>query len=87
MGVIGAELGGTLGGALGQKFGGSAGGEIGRVLGKVGGGLIPWFKKGGKVNKTGPAIVHKGEYVLPASVKPTKAQKMAVAKLKKKGKK
>lgn len=81
--MIGAELGGTLGGALGQKFGGSAGGEIGRVLGKVGGGLIPWFKKGGKVTKTGPAMVHKGEYVLPANVKPTKAQKAAVAKLKK----
>jgi uncharacterized protein YcfJ len=87
MGVIGSDIGATLGGALGSRFGGSAGGEIGRVLGKVGGSFIPWFKKGGKVNKTGLAMVHKNEYVLPSSVKPTKAQKAAVAKLKKRGKK
>jgi outer membrane lipoprotein SlyB len=82
MGVIGAELGGTLGGALGQRFGGSAGGDIGRVLGKIGGGLFPYFKNGGPVKKTGLAMVHKNEYVLPAGVKPTKAQRAAVAKKK-----
>jgi hypothetical protein len=32
------------------------------------------YKKGGRVKKTGPAIVHKGEYVLPAGVVPTQNQ-------------
>ena len=54
------------------------------------GAMLP-FKKGGRVKgpkgKAVKAIVHGGEYVLPASVKPTKAQKAAVAKLHKKGKK
>jgi hypothetical protein len=27
---------------------------------------IPQFKHGGKVKKTGPAVLHKGEYVAPA---------------------
>lgn len=80
MGVIGAELGSTLGGAIGSRFGGSAGGEIGRVLGKVGGGLIPWFKNGGKVKKTGMAYVHAGEHVVPKGVKLTKSQKDAIKK-------
>jgi len=38
------------------------------------------MEKGGEVKKTGPVIVHKNEYVLPAGVKPTKAQRKAVAK-------
>jgi hypothetical protein len=42
--------------------------------------MLP-FKKGGRVKKTGPALVHKGEFVLPASVKPTKSQLAKVAKL------
>ena len=46
------------------------------------GAAFPMFKKGGKVNKTGLAILHKNEYVLPAGVKPTKAQKAKVAKKK-----
>lgn len=95
MGLLGSQLGslagGGIGGAIGQKYGGSAGQkagqEIGSVLGKVGGAFLP-FKKGGKVpGKVGAprkAIVHGGEYVLPAGVKPTKAQKAAVAKLHKK---
>jgi hypothetical protein len=44
---------------------------------------IPQFKKGGKVKKTGPIMAHKGEYVLPASVKPTKKQVSKVSKLRK----
>ena len=27
---------------------------------------MPWYKKGGKVKKTGPAMVHKDEMVVPA---------------------
>jgi hypothetical protein len=44
---------------------------------------LPGFKKGGKVKKTGPIMAHKGEYVLPASVKPTKKQMSKVSKLRK----
>jgi hypothetical protein len=52
---------------------------------------IPVFKNGGKVKGTRgkPKIIqaHVGEYVLPVGVKPTKAQKSAVAKRKAKAKK
>ncbi len=41
------------------------------------------FKKGGRVKKTGKAILHKGEFVLPVGVKPTKAQMKKVAKKRK----
>ena len=41
------------------------------------------YKKGGKVTKTGKALVHKGEYILPKGVKPTKAQVKKVAAMKK----
>lgn len=90
MGVIGAavgsEGGSALGGIIGKKLGGrggaAAGRNIGRAVGGLAGGAFPMFKKGGKVNKTGLALVHKGEYVLPAGVKPTKAQKARVAKKK-----
>lgn len=41
-----------------------------RLRGNIGafgnGSTLPRFKKGGKVKKTGPAIVHKGERVLNA---------------------
>jgi len=95
MGIIGQTI-GTYGGSalgefLGKKVGaGEAGKNIGKVVGsEVLGSLIP-FKKGGKVpgpkGKPVKALVHGGEYVLPAGVKPTKAQKMAVAKLHKKKK-
>ena len=47
---------------------------------------IQSLKTGGKA-KPGLAILHKNEYVLPANVKPTKAQKAVVAKNKKKEKK
>lgn len=83
-GAIGSEAGSFLGAKLGKAIGGragkQAGGNIGRVAGGLAGGAFPMFKKGGKVNKTGLAVVHKGEYVLPAGVAPTKAQKAKVAK-------
>jgi hypothetical protein len=84
--AVGSEGGSALGGLIGKKLGGrggaGAGRNIGRVVGGLAGGAFPLFKKGGKVNKTGLAVVHKGEYVLPAGVKPTKAQKAKVAKKK-----
>ena len=84
--VIGSEAGGGLGRLIGKKIGGRRGGDaganIGRAAGGLAGGLFPMFKKGGKVNKTGLAILHKNEYVLPAGIKPTKAQKAKVAKKK-----
>jgi hypothetical protein len=68
-GTLGSIAGGGLGQAVGQKYGGKLGGEVGRDLGKVGGGflgaMLP-FKNGGKVKKTGPAMLHKGEIVVPA---------------------
>jgi outer membrane lipoprotein SlyB len=89
-GAIGSEGGSALGGLLGKRLGGragaSAGKNIGRVAGGVMGGILP-FKTGGKVKKTGLALVHKNEFVLPANAKPTKAQRAVVAKNKKKAKK
>ena len=90
MGVIGAAIGSeggsALGGLIGKKIGGrggaAAGRNIGRAVGGFAGGAFPMFKKGGKVKKTGLAVLHKNEYVLPAGVAPTKAQKAKVAKKK-----
>ena len=42
------------------------------------------LETGGKVKKTQMAMVHKNEYMLPASVKPTPAQVKKVNALKKK---
>ena len=73
---------GFLGSQLGRQIGGK--GAFGDLLSGVGscaGGLIPiGFEEGGEVKQTGQALVHKGEYVLPKGVKPTPAQRRAVAK-------
>lgn len=103
MGLFGAQIGKSLGGAGGSLLGGIAGGliggkkgraigsKIGGDLGKIGGGLagasLTAFKKGGRVKKTGLALVHAGEFVLPKGIAPTKAQKAKVSKGKTKGKK
>lgn len=70
--------------------GSDIGGILGRSLGDIGEKAVRGFlgfKKGGRVpgKKGAPrkAVVHGGEYVLPVGVAPTKAQKAAVAKLKK----
>ena len=42
--------------------------------------FLRMFKKGGTVGKTGPAIVHKGELVVPAKAAKKKAVKKAVRK-------
>lgn len=73
MGLLGSQLGSIAGQGLGEfvgkKYGGSIGEKTGREFGRVAGGavgaLLP-FKKGGKVKKTGPALLHKGEIVVPA---------------------
>lgn len=90
MGLIGRKLGAALGRSIGNfagqklgkftgiddKKGGAIGEDIGGdILGK----LIP-FKKGGRVPRTMPILAHKGEFVLPKGVPPTKKQKAAVAK-------
>jgi|PlaIllAssembly_1097288.scaffolds.fasta_scaffold70756_2 hypothetical protein len=79
---IGSKLGGLAGGAFGgfTGTGSEEGGRIGGILGgNLLGKLIP-FKKGGRVKKTGPILAHKGEFVLPAGVKPTKQQLHKVMK-------
>jgi hypothetical protein len=83
MGWIGGLLGNAAGQLGGQYFGGDRGRDVGGTVGSALGSLLP-FKKGGRVKRTGPALVHKGEYVLPKGVKPTKAQKDKVAMLHKK---
>jgi hypothetical protein len=77
-GAIGGAVGGLAGGV-----GGVAGSAVGAKLGKEF--IVPklnkvaGYKTGGKVAKTGIALVHKDEFVLPKGVAPTKAQKKAVA--------
>jgi len=88
-------FGSLLGGEIGKLIGGKKHSGLGSTLGTIAGDFLP-FETGGAVNvkkgkKTQKALLHKGEYVLPANAKPTKAQKAIVAKnkrdAKKKGKK
>lgn len=73
MGILGSQIGalagGSLGETLGKKLGGETGGKIGKSVGMYGGEALgaafPYFKKGGMVHETGPAVVHKGELVVP----------------------
>lgn len=84
MGMFGSLL-GNLAGGLGSKFlpiPGVNGSELGGALG----GLLP-FKTGGAVNKTGPAYLHKGEFVLSPGLKPTAYQRKVVSRNKAKAKK
>lgn len=77
---FGSLLGGLLGN-IGSKLiplPGINGEAVGSALGGLTG-----FKKGGRVKRTGIAKVHKGEYILPKGVAPTKAQKSKVEKGKK----
>ena len=86
MGFFGNLLGEVGGGLVGGLFG-DKGKQVGSNIGGELGSLIP-FKHGGAVGKRNiKAFLHAGEYVLPAGVKPTKAQKKAVADKKKKGRK
>lgn len=90
MGVVGRFLGRYAGGHVGffsgkhlkkwtgvdENRGREVGEEVGAILGDT---LIP-FKKGGKVKFTGAVLAHKGEFVLPKGVKPTKSQLKRVRK-------
>jgi len=88
--MFGSSLGRLGGGLIAHHIARKVGGnpddarKIGESVGEVAGRLLP-FKKGGKVKgKKGMPVAimaHAGEYILPVSVKPTKAQKMAVKKL------
>jgi hypothetical protein len=64
MGLIGGLLGQAGGAFVGNALGGSAGSKAGQQVGGILGGFLP-FKKGGMVEHTGPALVHKGEMVVP----------------------
>ena len=86
MGFFGNLLGEIGGGLVGGLVGGDKGKAIGSNIGGELGHLVP-FKNGGRVKKTGAIYAHKNEFILPAGVKPTRAQKKAVADRKKKGKK
>jgi hypothetical protein len=55
--------------------------QAGANLGEAAGKLLP-FKKGGRVKRTGKALVHKGEFILPKGVSPTKSQ---IKKVRKRG--
>lgn len=85
--IAGGLVGGLIGGKKGRAIGSKIGSDLGSTAGAIGGASLTAFKNGGKVKKTGIALVHKDEFVLPKSVKPTVAQKKAVAKLHKKAKK
>lgn len=72
-GLIGSGL-GKIGESLLGKTAGIDGAQLG---GGLGGSLLP-FKTGGYVKKTGPALLHANEFVLPANARPTKGQKAIV---------
>lgn len=84
--IVGKSLGGVAGGIAGGFVGGKKGRKIGSKLGSdlggTAGALLTPYKTGGRVKKTEPALVHKGEFVLPVGVKPTKTQVEAVARKK-----
>ena len=76
-GAVGGAIGRKVGGAIGRKAAGErghhAGKAVGEKIGRAGGsaagataGEYLSFRKGGKVNKTGLALLHKGELVVPA---------------------
>ena len=73
------RLAGTIGSAL-LPIKGVDGGELGATLGGLTG-----FKNGGRVKRTGPAYLHKGEFVLRKGIAPTKSQKERTTAGKKRG--
>ena len=84
--VIGKHTGDYIGGRIGKRFGNEkAGREIGGTAGNIIGNFLPTFKNGGRIKgkKGTPQIIlaHSSEWVLPASVKPTKKQRKAIKKL------
>jgi hypothetical protein len=83
MGVLGLAGGTYAGKELGRAVGSELVGDVaGSILGGLGALLPIGFETGGEVKKTGRALVHAGEFVLPVGVKPTKAQRKEVNKRK-----
>ena len=72
MGPVSGFFAGQAGKAIGGK--GIKGDVLGGLFGAAGS-LLPWYETGGKVTHTGPAMVHKSEYILPANAKPTSLPK------------
>lgn len=64
MGLFGNLLGQGVGALAGGAFGGDAGRSAGQNIGGQLGNFLP-FAKGGMVKHTGPALIHKGEMVVP----------------------
>lgn len=62
-GIAGASQ-NLLGKQLSRAISGAASNQV-KMAGTVP--LVGMYKKGGKVRKTGIALVHKGEYIIPAS--------------------
>lgn len=91
MGKLGRKLFGVLGKGIGNfagqnlgKFtgmGADKGSQIGEDIGGDIGDYLP-FKKGGRVKKNMIIRAHKGEFILPKGVKPTKTQ---IKKVRKRG--
>tara|TARA_R110000803_G_scaffold35595_2_gene76879 strand:- start:906 stop:1178 length:273 start_codon:yes stop_codon:yes gene_type:complete len=84
-------FGSLLGGEIGKLIGGKKHSGLGSTLGTIAGDFLP-FQTGGAVRvakgrKTQKALLHKGEYVLPANAKPTKQQMAIVARNKRNKKK
>lgn len=90
MGKTGRKLGEALGRGLGffagkhlgkhTGIGADEGGKIGSdIAGDFLEKLIP-FKKGGRIKKNMAIYAHKGEFILPKGVRPTKTQLKAVKK-------
>ena len=52
---------------LGKEVSRALSGATANQLKMAGSAPIPMYKKGGRVKKTGLAIVHKGELIIPAS--------------------
>lgn len=71
LGSVAGPAGTIAGSALGSKVGSMLVPKINKIAG---------YKHGGKVKKTGLALIHKDEYILPKGIKPTIGQKKAVSK-------
>lgn len=76
-GAIGGAIGGLAGG-VGGVAGSAIGAKIGKELIAPKINKVAGFKYGGAVGKTGMHLIHEGEYVLPAGVKPTAEQRRRV---------
>jgi hypothetical protein len=81
-GFIGRKLGRLIGGIKGESIGEGVGAGLGSVAGGVIGSAAPTFRKGGRIKRTGKATLHKGEFILPKGVPPTKSQ---IKKVRKRG--